>query len=103
MPEFLAEGSAINDLVNPQRVVIGTDNDFAYEIISSLSPKNCKIIRTNNCASSELGKLMSNALLAQRISSVNSMTELCEKTKGASMVEVKQIIQADDRIGCKYL
>ena len=86
MPEFLAEGSAIQDLVNPQRVVIGTKNDSAYELLYRLtqgqseSPSHdiIPVIRTNDTASSELGKLMCNAMLAQRISAINSMTALCE-------------------------
>ena len=84
MPEFLAEGSAINDLVNPQRVVVGTKNDFVFSMINRLiqgtAPSSesvestVKVIRTHDTGSSELGKLMCNAMLAQRISSMNSIT-----------------------------
>ena len=61
------------------------------------------MIRTHDTGSSELGKLMSNAMLAQRISSMNSVTELCETTPGRDVSSVKAIVQADDRIGGKYL
>lgn len=101
-PEFLAEGSAIRDLMTPQRVVIGTKNEKAFKVIQRLVG-DVKIIRTEDTGSSELGKLLSNAFLAQRISSVNSMTELCEKTGGCNINEVKAIIASDERIGSKYL
>lgn len=114
MPEFLAEGSAIRDLVAPQRVVVGTRNDLAFELINNLvqckkssssgqGADKIKVIRTHDTGSSELGKLMSNAMLAQRISSMNSVTELCEVTPGCDVSSVKAIVQADDRIGGKYL
>jgi len=61
------------------------------------------VIRTEDTGSIELGKLMSNAMLAQRVSSINSMTALCELTGGCSIQEVKQIISSDNRIGSKYL
>ena len=113
MPEFLAEGSAIRDLISPQRVVIGTENDLVFELINNLvqsrssseagQEEEIKVIRTQDTGSSELGKLMSNAMLAQRISSINSLTELCELTPGCDISSVKAIVQADDRIGSKYL
>jgi UDPglucose 6-dehydrogenase len=109
MPEFLAEGSAINDLVNPQRVVIGTQNDFAFKIINRLvqgkseEPDDIKVIRTHDTSSSELGKLICNAMLAQRISSINSITQLCETTPGCDISEVRRIVESDSRIGSKYL
>ena len=103
MPEFLAEGSAIRDLVYPQRVVIGTKSDEAFELLKQLCPRNCPIIRTIDTASSELGKLMANAMLAQRVSSINSLTALCEQTPGCSIKEVKQIIASDKRIGDQFL
>ena len=58
-----------------------------------------KVIRTSDTGSSELGKLMANAMLAQRISSVNSMTALTEMTDGCNMADVKKIIESDSRIG----
>lgn len=102
MPEFLAEGSAINDLVNPQRVVIGTKNETAFKIIARLVP-DVKIIRTHDTGSSELGKLLCNAMLAQRVSSMNAITELCEQTPGCDISDVRQIVESDSRIGSKYL
>ena len=103
MPEFLAEGSAIQDLVNPQRVVIGTADDHAFELMNQLtqgavggcesdSENAVKVIRTTDTSSSELGKLMCNAMLAQRVSAINSMTALCEQTPGCNVQEVKSIL-----------
>lgn len=69
MPEFLAEGQAIQDLVKPMRVVIGTKSDSAFELLCRLTQSSeeddeSKVIRTSDTASSELGKLMCNAMLA---------------------------------------
>jgi UDPglucose 6-dehydrogenase len=61
------------------------------------------IIRTNDTGSSELGKLMCNAMLAQRISAINSVTALCEQTAGCDIRDVKEILSSDSRIGSKYL
>jgi len=103
-PEFLAEGTAINDLLNPDRILIGGDN---YEDIESLKDiyanwvPNHLIISTN-VWSSELSKLSANAFLAQRISSINSISALCEKT-GADVEEVSLAIGLDTRIGSKFL
>ena len=103
-PEFLAEGSAINDLENPDRVLIGGENETAidslFEIYSNWVPKN-KILKTN-IWSSELAKLTANAFLAQRISSINSISALCEAT-GADVREVARAIGSDKRIGPKFL
>ena len=103
-PEFLAEGSAINDLENPDRVLIGGDNDQAImslnKIYSYWVPKE-KILHTN-IWSSELAKLTSNAFLAQRISSINSISAICEVT-GADIREVSRAIGSDTRIGSKFL
>jgi UDPglucose 6-dehydrogenase len=63
-PEFLAEGSAIRDLISPQRVVIGTSSLESFEVLKLLSPKTCPIIRAQDTSSSELGKLLANAMLA---------------------------------------
>ena len=79
-PEFLAEGSAIRDLTHPQRVVIGTCSEPCFQVLKHLSPKNCPIVWCQDSSSAELGKLMANAMLAQRVSSINSITELCETT-----------------------
>ena len=107
-PEFLAEGTAIEDLFNPDRVLIGGDTTLEgqkaiqslVEVYSNWVPKN-QII-TTNLWSSELSKLTANAFLAQRVSSINALSELCEKT-GADVNEVAQAIGLDSRIGPKFL
>ena len=103
-PEFLAEGSAINDLQNPDRILIGGEDAYSIDILSRIYTewvdKN-KII-TTNIWSSELSKLSANAFLAQRISSINSISAICEKT-GADIKEVSRSIGADNRIGYKFL
>ncbi len=103
-PEFLAEGSAINDLIKPDRVLIGGDNPKAIEalveIYNNWVPK--KKILVTNIWSSELAKLTANAFLAQRISSINSISALCEAT-GADVREVSRAIGSDTRIGAKFL
>lgn len=107
-PEFLAEGTAINDLINPDRVLIGgEESDEGREAIQALVdiyatwiPKE-KII-TTNVWSSELSKLVANAFLAQRVSSINAISELCEVT-GADVDEVARAIGMDSRVGPKFL
>ncbi len=103
-PEFLSEGSAIQDLENPNRVLIGGENINAILALSNIYmkwvPKN-KILHTN-IWSSELAKLTANAFLAQRISSINSIGVLCEAT-GADVREVARAIGTDNRIGSKFL
>jgi len=103
-PEFLAEGTAIKDLEFPDRVLIGGENKNAIsslsEIYSNWVPKD-KILLTN-IWSSELAKLTANAFLAQRISSINSISTLCEAT-GADVREVARAIGTDSRIGSKFL
>ena len=107
-PEFLAEGTAMRDLEIPDRVLIGGDNtiegqkaiDLLVKIYSSWVPK--ENILTTNLWSSELSKLTANAFLAQRISSINSLSELCEKT-GADIEEVSKAIGMDSRIGSSFL
>ena len=103
-PEFLAEGSAINDLQNPDRVLIGGDDNYAINLLVNIYEKwvDTKKIITTNLWSSELSKLVANAFLAQRISSVNSISALCEST-GANIQEVKEAIGSDTRIGNKFL
>ncbi|MBO8240492.1 nucleotide sugar dehydrogenase [Prochlorococcus marinus XMU1412] len=103
-PEFLAEGTAINDLINPDRVLIGGDNGIAIDSLSEIYKNwvpNHKII-TTNLWSSELAKLTANAFLAQRISSINSVSAICEAT-GADIREVSKAIGLDSRIGPKFL
>ena len=107
-PEFLAEGTAINDLLNPDRVLLGGENSpsgkkaikLLVDIYKKWIPK--KKILTTNVWSSELSKLASNAMLAQRISSINSLSALCEKT-GADIDELSKAIGMDNRIGPKFL
>ena len=103
-PEFLAEGSAINDLENPDRILIGGDDDKAIkalvEIYSHWVNKN-KVL-TTDLWSSELSKLIANAFLAQRISSINTISALCEAT-GAHIKDVALAVGMDKRIGKYFL
>ena len=107
-PEFLAEGTAINDLENPDRVLIGskeTDSGITArkevaDIYANWVPRE-RIIESN-VWSAELSKLTANAFLAQRISSINSISALCEKTE-ADIDEVAYAIGTDSRIGPKFL
>ncbi|RAR47249.1 nucleotide sugar dehydrogenase [Flavobacterium lacus] len=107
-PEFLAEGTAVNDLLYPDRVLIGggTDEDgrrAIQELVAIYSNwVPIEKILTTNIWSSELSKLVANAFLAQRVSSINSISELCEKT-GADITEVAMAIGLDSRIGSKFL
>ncbi len=107
-PEFLAEGTAVEDLTNPDRILIGGEsNREGQDAVESLASvyqnwiPNERIIRTN-IWSSELSKLVANAFLAQRISSINSISALCEKTE-ADIGEVTNAIGMDSRIGSKFL
>tara|TARA_B110000483_G_scaffold242040_1_gene326615 strand:+ start:366 stop:1709 length:1344 start_codon:yes stop_codon:yes gene_type:complete len=107
-PEFLAEGTAIQDLFKSDRVLIGGDETKSGQkavkalvnIYANWIPKD-KIL-TTNVWSSELAKLASNAMLAQRISSINSLSALCEKT-GANIDELSKAIGMDHRIGPHFL
>lgn len=103
-PEFLAEGTAIADLHDPDRVLIGGENEEAIEalvkIYASWVPR--ARILTTNLWSSELSKLVANAFLAQRVSSINAISELCEVT-GANVDEVARAVGQDSRIGPKFL
>lgn len=107
-PEFLAEGTAVADLFQPDRVLIGGDTtpegqkaiQSLVAIYANWVPQE-KIL-TTNVWSSELSKLTANAFLAQRVSSINAMSELCEQT-GADVNEVAKAIGLDTRIGPKFL
>jgi UDPglucose 6-dehydrogenase len=108
-PEFLAEGTAVDDLMTPDRVLIGGDVDTAEgkEAVKALVDVYAHWIKrerilTTNVWSSELSKLTANAFLAQRVSSINAMSELCEKT-GADVNEVSKAVGMDSRIGAKFL
>jgi len=107
-PEFMAEGSGIQDLETPDRVLIGsretpegvTARDELVEIYANWVPRE-RII-TSNVWSSELSKLVSNAFLAQRISSINAISALCEKTE-ADITEVARAVGMDRRLGDRFL
>jgi UDPglucose 6-dehydrogenase len=107
-PEFLAEGTAIKDLFEPDRILIGgedsEDGDRAVSMLSAVYenwiPKERVI--TLNTWSSELSKLAANAMLAQKISSINSFSALCEAS-GADVQQVAHAIGTDTRIGAKFL
>ena len=107
-PEFLAEGTAVEDLLNPDRILIGGDSSIEGQIAVNLVKEVYANwvaedrILTTNVWSSELSKLTANAFLAQRVSSINAMSELCEKT-GADVSEVARAIGMDSRIGSKFL
>lgn len=107
-PEFLAEGTAIDDLLEPDRILIGGETteggqaalQTLVEVYANWVPR--ERILTTNLWSSELSKLVANAFLAQRISSINSISALCEKTE-ADVDEVARAIGSDSRIGPKFL
>ncbi len=107
-PEFLAEGSAIRDLTSPDRVLIGSEEteqglrarETLVEIYTNWVPR--ERILTSNIWSSELSKLVSNAFLAQRVSSINAVSAICEKTE-ADVTEVSRAVGTDSRIGPKFL
>ncbi len=103
-PEFLAEGTAIQDLHNPDRILIGGENPEAIQALKKIYEAwvPSERIITTNLWSSELSKLVANAFLAQRVSSINSISELCEAT-GANVDEVANAIGQDSRIGSKFL
>lgn len=106
--EFLAEGTAINDLLEPDRILIGSLNSKEGLRVASLLagiyarwvPRDCII--TMNLWSAEMTKLAANALLAQRISSIKSLSAVCEVT-GADIAEVRYACVSDDRIGSRML
>ncbi|HNP32795.1 MAG TPA: UDP-glucose 6-dehydrogenase [Flavobacterium sp.] len=107
-PEFLAEGTAVTDLLNPDRVLIGGESSeegqkaiqALVDVYANWVPR--ERILTTNVWSSELSKLVANAFLAQRVSSINAISELCEKTE-ANVNEVARAIGMDSRIGPKFL
>ena len=103
-PEFLSEGNAIKDLEFPDRVLIGGADEQAIDALENLYTRwvsKEKILRTS-LWSSELSKLAANAFLAQRISSINSISAFCEET-GADIQQVSKGIGTDSRIGNKFL
>ncbi|MCC9640671.1 UDP-glucose 6-dehydrogenase [Rhodopirellula sp. JC740] len=103
-PEFLAEGTAVDDLLSPDRVLIGGEREEAIQALVDVYAQWVPRERllTTNLWSSELSKLTANAFLAQRVSSINSISALCEATE-ADVDEVAAAIGTDSRIGPKFL
>ncbi|CAN8099145.1 unnamed protein product [Discula destructiva] len=107
-PEFLAEGSAVANLMHPDRILIGSGTDpaglqaaVALRSVYAAWVPTARIL-TVNTFSSELAKLVANAMLAQRISSINAVSALCEEL-GADVEEVSRALGADSRLGSKFL
>src|SRR4051794_17076894 len=101
-PEFLKEGTAVDDFLHPDRVVVGDDGDWAGDAVVELySPLEAALVRTD-IRSAEMVKLASNAFLATKISFINEIANVCEET-GADVVEVARGMGLDDRIGPKFL
>ena len=101
-PEFLKEGSAINDFMNPDRVVVGSDKKRALDIIADLyKPITENIIKTD-ILSAEMIKYASNAFLATKISFINEIANICDRV-GANVIEVSKGMGLDKRIGNKFL
>ena len=101
-PEFLREGSAVDDFFHPDRVVVGDDGGWAGDAVVDLyAPLKAPLVRTD-IASAEMVKLASNAFLATKISFINEIANVCEET-GSDVVEVARGMGLDDRIGPKFL
>jgi UDPglucose 6-dehydrogenase len=101
-PEFLKEGSAVQDFLHPDRVVVGDQGDWAGDAVVELyAPLGAPLVRTD-VASAEMVKLASNAFLATKISFINEIANVCEET-GANVVEVARGMGLDERIGPKFL
>jgi UDPglucose 6-dehydrogenase len=101
-PEFLKEGSAVKDFLQPDRVVVGDGGSWAGDAVVELyAPLQAPLVRTD-IASAEMVKLASNAFLATKISFINEIANVCEET-GADVVEVARGMGLDDRIGSKFL
>src|SRR4051794_29207249 len=101
-PEFLKEGSAVKDFLQPDRVVVGDDGDWAGDAVVDLyAPLEAPLVRTD-ISSAEMVKLASNAFLATKISFINEIANVCEET-GADVLEVARGMGLDDRIGPKFL
>ena len=104
-PEFLKEGAAVDDFMKPDRIVLGVDSDYAGKVLTDL---HAPFVRTGNAilvmdiAAAEITKYASNAMLATRISFMNSIAQLCEAT-GADVDKVRQGLATDRRIGSSFL
>lgn len=104
-PEFLKEGVALNDFLRPERVVIGSDNAHATEILKQLYQpfiRNQQQLMVMDIKSAEMTKYAANAMLATRISFINEIARLCDKV-GADVFSVSKGIGADSRIGTNFL
>jgi UDPglucose 6-dehydrogenase len=101
-PEFLKEGSALEDFLNPDRVVVGDDGNWAGdEVVALYEPLDAPVVRTD-IASAEMVKLAANAFLATKISFINEIANVCEET-GADVLEVARGMGLDQRIGRHFL
>lgn len=101
VPEFLKEGTAVHDTLNPDRIVIGADEDYAFELLEKLhKPLKAPVIRVSP-ESAQMAKYASNAYLATRITFINQIADLCEKN-GADVQDVVKAISSDKRIGGHY-
>lgn len=104
-PEFLKEGAAVNDFMKPQRVVVGVEDDRALQVLRKLYGPLLRIndrMHVMDIPSAELTKYAANTMLATRISFMNEMAQLCERT-GANIEAIRRAMGADDRIGRKFL
>ena len=104
-PEFLKQGSAVEDFLKPDRVVVGVDDARAREIMRTLYAPFTRTgapIITMDCASAELSKYAANAMLATRVSFMNEIANVCERF-GANVDEVRRVVASDGRIGPSFL
>lgn len=104
-PEFLKQGSAVEDFLKPNRVVIGADDDSARELMRALYAPFTRTgapIVTMDCTSAELSKYAANAMLATRVSFMNEIANVCERF-GANVDDVRRVVASDRRIGPSFL
>lgn len=105
-PETLAEGTAVSDFAKPDRIIIGTDSDEAFEVMKELyhpfNIQNDRIFR-GSPADAELAKLFSNTMLASRIASINECARIADITDGADMDNIRRMVCADRRIGNQFM
>ena len=104
-PEFLKQGSAVEDFLKPNRVVIGADDDSARELMRALYAPFTRTgapIVTMDCTSAELSKYAANAMLATRVSFMNEIANVCERF-GANVDDVRRVVASDSRIGSSFL
>jgi UDPglucose 6-dehydrogenase len=104
-PEFLKQGSAVEDFLKPDRVVIGANDDSAWKLMRALYAPFTRTgapIVTMDCASAELSKYAANAMLATRVSFMNEVANVCERL-GANIEDVRRVVASDGRIGPSFL